>query len=182
MCNTYGIRSVNQETFNIRYYDTISYPRWQRDIVVTALRVNNAILNVLGYIPGVSLGSGCVRMIIGAGIIGVTLAIGDRKTLPGAIIIGRWYDEAIGTGIAQIARGALEALVPFGGVVNAALDVIATPFNIAKEIKGSIAAGEYETVIEIANDKDMRSRKLLQSRIPHDDVKYPFPLSLLHLV
>ncbi|WP_154017919.1 hypothetical protein [Candidatus Protochlamydia phocaeensis] len=133
---------------------------------MTALRINNAVLNVLGYIPGVSVVSGCVRMAIGAGIIGVTLAIGDRKASSGDII-GRWYDEAIGTGIAQIVRGALEAIVPFGWVANATLDVIATPFNLSKEIEGSsVCAG-----------------CMMGSHVsPHSDVDYPFPLWLLHLV
>jgi len=166
MLNTYGIRSVNRETFNTRYHDDLYFPRPVRDAVVTALRVNNAVLNVLGYIPGVSLGSGCVRMAVGVGIIGVTLAIGDRNARSGAII-GRWYDEAILTGIAQIARGALEAFVPFGWVLNAAFDVIATPFNLAKETQGSLACEGCMMGGHVR---------------PHEDTSYPFPLWFLQLV
>ncbi|VHN99660.1 hypothetical protein [Candidatus Rhabdochlamydia sp. T3358] len=168
MPNTYGIRSVNRETFNQKYHEHLRFPRAARNVVVTALRVNNAVLNVSGYIPGVSLVSGCVRAVIGTGIIGVTLAIGEREASSGAII-GRWYDEAIGTGMTQIARGALEALVPFGWVVNAALDIAATPFNLAKEVEGSLVCdgcmtggGRHEP--------------------PHDDANYPIPFRLLHLV
>lgn len=169
MLNTYGIRSVNRETFNTRYHDNLCFPRPLRNAVVTALRVNNAVLNVLGYIPGVSLVSGCVRMAVGVGIIAVTLAIGDRNTSSGAIV-GRWYDEAILTGIAQIARGALEAFVPFGWVANAALDVIATPFNLAKEVEGSLVCRGC-----MNNEENGHVR-------PHDDANYPFPLWFLHLV
>lgn len=167
MLNTYGIRSVNRETFNMSYHDHLEYPRPLRNVVVTALRVNNGVLNVLGYIPGVSLVSGSLRMAIGAGFIGVTLAIGDRKANNGAII-GHWYDEAIKTGIAQITRGALEALVPFGWIANASLDVIATPFNLSKEIEGSLTCEECMMM----GGNHIR---------PHQDAEYPTPLWLLHL-
>jgi len=171
MFNTYGIRSVNRETFNTKYHDNLFIPRPLRNAVITTLRINNAVLNVLGYIPRarVSFVSGCVRMSIGAGIIGVTLAIGDRKASSGAII-GHWYDEAIGTGIAQIARGALDALVPFGWIANAAFDVIATPFNLGKEVEGSLACDECMMGGENGHVR------------PHDDVNYPFPFWLLYLV
>lgn len=65
--NTYGIRSINRETFNTRYHDNLYFPKELRDIVVTA-----------------------------------------------------------GTSLAQITCGALEALVRFGWVANAVLDVVAT--------------------------------------------------------
>lgn len=169
MLNTYGIRSVNRETFNTRYHDNLYFPRALRNVVITALRINNAVLNVLGYIPGVQHVSGCVRMVIGASIIGVTLAIGDRNAKTGPII-GRWYDEAILTGIAQIARGALEALVPYGWVANVALDVIATPFNLGKEVEGSLMCEECMMGGESGHVR------------PHDDANYPLPFGLLHLV
>lgn len=169
MFNTYGIRSINRDTFNSKYHDNLHYPRIQRNIVVTALRLNNAVLNVSGYIPGVSLVSGCARMAIGTGIIVTTLAIGERKASEG-IIIGRWYDEAIGTGIGQIARGVLEALVPFGWVANAALDVIATPLNLTKEVEASIVCEECMTGGQSGHVR------------PHNDVNYPLPFCLLHVV
>lgn len=41
-------------------------------------------------------------------------------------IIGRFYDESLTTGVAQVARGALEAFAPWGRLANAGLDVAAT--------------------------------------------------------
>lgn len=169
--NTYGIRSVNRKTFNTRHQENITFPRPLRNVAITALRITNAVLNVLGYIRGIqglSFISGCTRMVIGAGIIGVTLAIGERDTKVGNIV-GRWYDEAIGTGIAQIARGALEALVPYGWSVNVILDMIATPTNLSKEFGVSMVC---EGCMRIESDHVR----------PHNDVNYPFPFMLLHLV
>lgn len=162
--NTFGIRSINSETFNTRYNDNLDFPRPLRNAVITALRIHNAVLNVLGYIPVVQNISGCVRMATGLAIIGVTLAIGNRNATSGAIV-GRWYDEAILTGIAQITRGALEALVPFGWVANAALDFIVTPYNLTKEFEGSFTSDRAEAYVS-----------------PMEDVDYPFPLMLLHVV
>ncbi len=171
MLNTYGIRSINRETFNTVNHDALFFPRVVRNIAVTALRVNNAIFNVLGYIPGVSTISGCVRMTTGLAMIAVTLAIGDRNSDEG-VIIGRWYDEALLTGIAQTARGALEAFVPFGWAANAALDVVATFINLPKEMVASMACEECMYGGSIDDASHVR---------PHDDVDYPFPLFLLHL-
>lgn len=164
--NTYGIHSVNTETFNLSYHDSLNYPRPLRNVVVTALRVTNLVLNVLGYIPGVKFVSGCIRMALGLAIVGVTTAIGDRNASQG-LIIGRFYDEAITTGISQIARGALEALVPYGWVVNATLDVVATPFNVLKELKNASMCPGC-----IADGNHIR---------PHDDAEYPLPLFPLYL-
>lgn len=164
--NTYGIRSINRKSFNTRYHDGLYFPKEIRDIVVTALRVHNGILNVLGYIPGVSLVSGSIRMATGFAIVCVTLTIGDRNAMRGAII-GHWYDEAIGTGLAQIVRGALEAFVPFGFIANAVLDVVATPINLANELEGSMAC---EGCMSESHTR------------PHEDVNYPGPLGILHFV
>ncbi|MGD2169886.1 MAG: hypothetical protein PVI40_06565 [Chlamydiota bacterium] len=168
MFNTYGIRSVTRETFNTRFNEALFFPRPLRNIAVTALRINNFFLNILGYIPGTSTISGCIRMVIGLAIVSITASIGDRNAESGAII-GRWYDEAILTGIAQIARGTLEATVPFGCIVNGILDVVATPLNINKEIYHSVAC---HGSIDIGYRTHMH---------PHDEVSYPFPLFLLHL-
>lgn len=129
--------------------------------------MNNAIFNVLGYIPGVRQVSGCVRMAVGLGLVGITLTFGHPEESPG-IIAGHWYKEAIATGIAQVIRGALEALVPYGWVTNAALDVIATPFNLSKELEASTL---YDGCM--ARGDHIR---------PHKDTDYPFPFTLLHLV
>jgi hypothetical protein len=97
---------------------------------------------------------------------GVTLAVGERNAMQGAII-GHWYDEALLTGITQIGRGVLEAFVPFGWIANASLDTVATVWNIAKELGNtSVCTG----CMRHANHG------------PYSDPEYPFPLSLLHLV
>jgi len=167
MLNTYGLRSVNIGTFNTRPNDPLYFPRDLRNIAVTGLRINNLVLNVLGYIPGISVVSGCVRIGIGIALLSGTLKFGNRHAHEGAII-GRWYDEAIGTATAQITRGILEAFVPFGWAVNATLDIIATPFNISKEILHMVRRSSY-------NDD------LADNAAPHQDTEYPLALGLLHL-
>ena len=163
--NTYGLRSINTNTFNLKNDTNYTYPQQNRNALVTFLKVHNLILNILGYIPGVSLGSGCVRMAIGLSICILTLAVGEPKVNQGGIIGGHWYNEALLTGITQIARGALEALVPFGRVVNASLDVIATIYNLGLEVV-------------------VNSFTYTGGEVPHTypDPKYPFPFFLLHLV
>lgn len=166
--NTYGLRSINRETFNTRYHDNLYFPRQLRNVIVTALRIHNAVLNVLGYMARFSPISGCVRMATGLAIIGVTMSIGDRNATQGAIV-GRWYDEAIRTGVAQVVRGAFEALIPFGWVANMILDVVATPINLSKEIEGSLACDGCMN----GDDEHVR---------PHNDVDYLLPFEILHVV
>ena len=132
MFNTYGIDSINGYTFN-QLADNITFPKQIRDVITTALRLHNLCLNILGYIPGVSIISGSVRILSGIVICTVTGLCGDRNASHGCII-KRLYDEAMITGIAQIARGALEAFIPFGKFVNAALDVIGTPVNLHQSL------------------------------------------------
>jgi hypothetical protein len=161
--NTYGLHSINNCTFNIPRFANIVfvYPKKSRDVLVTFLKVHNFTLNILGYIPGVSVVSGCVRMGTGLIMCAVTLAVGERNANQG-VIIGRYYDEALLTGITQIARGALEAFVPSGWVVNASLDAIATIPNLLNEAQLGCSFVDKQNV-------------------PHSDPKYPFPFSLLHL-
>ncbi len=132
--NTYGLFSVNERTFNRSHMDDLDFPVETRNTIVTALRIHNGVLNILGYIPVISIASGCVRIGSGAAIIATTLAIGDRNAEEGAVI-GRWYDEALRTGIAQIVRGVFESMVPFGQVVNLLADIVATPFNFGAGIE-----------------------------------------------
>ncbi len=75
--NTYGLRSIGTETFNLREGDKYQYPKQARDVIVTFFKVHNLTLNILGYIPGVSTFSGCARILSGIAICAVTLAIGD---------------------------------------------------------------------------------------------------------
>jgi hypothetical protein len=105
-------------------------------------------------------------------IIGATLALGRPGNEPG-LIIGRFYEEAIKTGIAQITRGALEAFVPYGWVVNATLDVIATPINLfAGDAPVSFACEEC------MNGGDRNGNHVR----PHIDADYPLPLAFMYLV
>lgn len=163
--NTYGLRSVNTDTFNLKWHTNYSYPKFARDVVVTFFKVHNLTLNILGYIPGVSLFSGCARMGTGLAMCAVTLAVGQRNATQG-VIIQHWYDEALMTGITQIARGALEAFVPFGRVANASLDAITTVFNITKDC---LAASVCSGCMSFENHE------------PYSDPEYPFPFWLLHL-
>lgn len=127
--NTYGLCSINSKTFNQSYDSSLTYPKKSRDVIVTALRLYNATFSALGFIPGVRFYSGCTRMLVGAAIVAITLAIGEKKGDEG-IIIGKWYDEALATGCAQLARGAFEAFVPYGQIVNFTLACVATYYNI----------------------------------------------------
>lgn len=130
--NTYGLHSINNTTFNARDHGPLTYSKQVRDTVMTLLKINNAVLNILGYmqfVPIVSVISGSLRMAVGTGIVLTTLLKGDRNAAQGNIA-GHLYDEALLTGISQIARGILEAFVPFGWAVNIVLDVVATPINL----------------------------------------------------
>ncbi|CUI17766.1 hypothetical protein PNK_2165 [Candidatus Protochlamydia naegleriophila] len=167
MLNAYGICSVNRQTFNMRHHDNVYMPRALRNVVITALRIHNGILNVLGYMPAISTVSGCVRMATGLGIIAATLTVGQRNVTEGAII-GHWYSEALMTGIAQVARGALEAVVPFGWIANAALDVVATPLNLIKQVEGSLMCDGCREGFE-------------DHVTPHREADYPLPLKFLYL-
>ena len=102
--NTYGLRSINTDTFNLKWHTNYVYPQQARNVVVTLLKVHNLTSNILGYIPGVSVVSGCVRMGTGLLMCAVTLGVGERDAMQG-VIIGHWYDECLLTGITQIGRG-----------------------------------------------------------------------------
>lgn len=170
MLNTYGIRSINAETFNTYGSPGAYLPRSLRDVAITLLRIHNLSLNILGYIPGVAQISGCVRMGIGACMIVLTAALGNPNADEG-LIIGRWYQEALLTGISQIARGALEAFVPFGFLVNGSLDIIATYVNLKTECSH----------LQYCGYLDVEEREAIESRPPYRDPNYPaflFPLYL----
>ncbi len=131
--NTYGLHSINVNTFNLSWNSSLYYPQKARNVVVTVFRIHNLTLNILGNLSTTRFYSGCTRIAIGVSICAVTLVRGDRHAQQGAII-GRWYDEALLTGMAQIVRGILEAFIPNGQLVNASFDVIATVFNLGSEV------------------------------------------------
>jgi len=126
--NTYGFCSINKFTFNLDPYKTYTYPKRQRDVIVTFFKIHNLIFDILGYIPRVSAVSGKCRIVSGLLMCVVTLTVG-KKNSKDALIIGHWYDEALLTGISQMARGAIEAFVPNGRIVNASIGVIGTVYN-----------------------------------------------------
>jgi hypothetical protein len=164
--NTFGLRSINADTFNLKWHTNYVYPQAGRDVVLSLLRIHNLTLNILGYIPGISFFSGCTRMVTGLLFTATTLAIGDRNARAG-IIIGHWYDEALLTGIAQIARDALEALAPFGRIINATLDITATFYNLAREFSQvPICPEECEEYL---------------NHHRYSDPEYPLPLWPLYL-
>lgn len=165
--NTYGLRSINADTFNLNYHSSCTYPQVARDVLVTLLKIHNLTLNILGYIPGVSFFSGCLRVGLGLMICAVTLAIGDPHARKG-LIIGHWYDEALITGVTQIVRGALEAAGSIGHIINAALDVVATVITLSAEASNaSVCCGGCRGGTH---------------HVPYPDPDYPFPLNLLYFV
>ena len=165
--NTWGLRSINSTTFNLQYDDKFTFPKAGRDFIVTALRISNLTLNVLGYIPGVSSISGVVRIALGIGFCAITLAVGERNPPDGArgAIIGHWYDEALMTGMAQITRGILEAFVPYGWAVNAGMDVLCSVSNIAPDLRN---IGRYDLNYYTTQ--------------PYAEPNHAFPFNLLQIV
>lgn len=169
--NTYGIRSINSESFNTYGSENAYLPRGIRDLANTLLRINNLVLNILGYIPGVAHVSGSIRMGIGCCICVITLALGSPNAERG-LIIGRWYKEALLTGIAQIARGALEAFVPYGRQVNIGLDIAGTVVNLANESSHIQCGGGPGYEFEEGNER--------ADLPPYRDPAYPLPLFPLY--
>ncbi|MFA6119248.1 MAG: hypothetical protein WCT85_03390 [Parachlamydiales bacterium] len=161
-CNTYGIRSINAESFNTYGSQDAHLPHSIRDFAVTSLKINNLILNILGYIPGVAQISGCIRMGIGSSIIILSFALGSPNAKEG-LIIGRWFKEALVTGTAQIARGALEAFFSFGRLINLSLDVIGTIINLHTEVCHLRYTGGMEEDEILAEE----------ARPPYRDPNYP---------
>jgi hypothetical protein len=184
--NTYGIRSINSASFNAsgaRGSDgslTEYIPLSTRDRINTFLRVNNLVLNILGYIPVVKQTSGCIRMGIGISIIVLTLAVGS-PTAGRGLIVGRWYTEALLTGLAQVARGALEAFVPFSYRINLSLDVIGTIYNLATEISLIQYDGPRSLLTEHEIDEINQRPLLARRQPPYSDPEYGV-FSFLYLV
>lgn len=161
--NVYGLFSINTETFNQSDYGKLECTKAHRDIVLTCMRVHNGVLNVLGYIPGISQVSGCVRIATGVIFGAVVLVLGSSDKDSGHLITGRWYREALRTAMMHIARGIFEACVPFGFVANAVLDIVATPIHFVENM---------ETQPVVDGEKSRR----------HGDVAYPGPLKILRLI
>lgn len=162
--NTFGLRSINTDTFNVSKGGDLYYPQTARNVLVTFLKIHNFVLNILGYIGRIALISGCLRITSGIVICLATLICGNKNAKEG-LIIGHWYDEAIRTGIAQIWRGFLEA-VPFGWIANASLDVIGTFSNITKDVSNYYPDSVFGK---------------LPNPGPYPDPKYPIPFWWLYI-
>ena len=189
--NTYGLRSINAYTFNGAHKKHISqrpfqgckskedgyisteectYEIWKiparvHNYVNALLRINNLIFNVLGYFPRTKEISGLIRMGIGCSIFVVTLVIGTPTAGPGPIT-GRWYGEALLTGIAQVFRGSMEASTCYGNignVINWCLDVFATLSNINADGLSALST-------------------LSENSYDHPDPDYWLPFQFLRLV
>lgn len=168
MANTFGLFSINNSTFNQQLSYPATYPKPMRDTVVTVLRIHNLALNVLGYIPIISVFSGCIRILTGLAIGEATIAFGDRDADRG-MIVGHWYDEALCTTVAQISRGVLEAFVPMGMTYNLILDAIGTVINLANIYIGPVV--EEERLIAEGFDY-CRDEPTIQMRSPHPEPNY----------
>lgn len=164
---TYGIFSVNQNTFNVEIYQGRYIPNPTRDLVVTALRLNNLVLHILGYISRLSPISGCIRIGIGAAITIITTAIMNRNAYSGTVV-GRWHDEGILIGMAQVFRGVIEAFIPYSLIINGMLDIIGTGVNVMEKIH-----------IDTANAQAFAGD---EQAYLYDKPKYPCPFSLLYWV
>lgn len=118
--NTYGFFPVNLGTFNQTYRNDATYPKLARDIAVTILAIHNLVLNILSY-SHLNMFSGVCRILTGASLCIYTLTAGERRAQEG-FPIQHWYDESLVTGAAQIMRGMIDVCIPFGCLVNTALD------------------------------------------------------------
>jgi hypothetical protein len=126
--NTYGLLTINVNTFNTKKNSYFLYSSENRDALITILKAHNLTLNVLGYIPGISIFSGSARIGSGFFMCAASIAFCEQSKMDG------WRKEALLTGVTQLTRGTLEAFVPFGQVVNAYLDAGATVYNLAQKI------------------------------------------------
>jgi hypothetical protein len=135
-CNTYGLRSINSESFNVAEF-TDYMPEIFRNHLNTALRINNLVFNVLGYMADMAPYSGFVRMGMAWGAL---MAVSSHKNP----ISDTWGKEAYCTAIAQIARGLLEATCPYGRALNLGLDIVATWINLNNEVEAQLSRDKNE--------------------------------------
>jgi len=137
----FGFEAVHQEVLQ-QGIGMVPYPKETRDRVVTALKAHNLVFNILGYLSPTRQISGIIRM--GTGL--VTLAAlalkvgipksGNAEGQPNTGLLAEHrYREALHMAVAQVARGAIEAFVPYGGVALLVVDIIATPCNISNSLK-----------------------------------------------
>jgi hypothetical protein len=125
LCNTWGLNSINSDTFSNRRDGHHTFDLLP---LLCVLKVSTFALDVLGYIPGVASISGGLRL-GGALLGGALVELGIKAKL----IIGPYVAEARGTIRAQALRGILEMIPFYGQVVNGTLDLLHTPTNLVRE-------------------------------------------------
>lgn len=183
--NTFGIHAVNQKTFNIASDHKSFDPSFEkfstyRRFALAALRVHNATLNILGYLPIISTISGCVRMATGlatvslAAVVRIWIKVSNSKgELSSYVKNETFVNEALTTGVAQMTRGFFEAIVPGGWVINASLDIIGSVVHFPDYIMELVGCEPEELDINDEYREDLH---------PHKDWKYPFPAGALKLL
>lgn len=128
--------------FNVNeasYLDKIN----SSSIVQTSLKVVHLIASLGGYLKAFSPYVGTVRMIAGAMLLytcvqtSITALAGETENEKKHFLL-----KAIPIALGLIARGSLEAFIPFGKILNAGLDVTITVFNhwLLKDPVNSAAA------------------------------------------
>ena len=143
--NTYGVSALAWDRYSVNWFFSndpnadmfhiFSRTPALQCAIKTALRAASFFLFVCEYSPGTSVASGLGRIVFGTSFCTLAFArhIWNKKC-------GRpdgplYQDEAFLTGIAQVARGAI-ALLPFGNVVNLALDGASILHEILLRAKG----------------------------------------------
>ncbi len=123
-CNTWGLNSVNSQTFS-------HHGEWMAvglDFLRFAMKISFFALDILGYIPGIAIFSGLVRVSMGLIIaVAVEIAICKGK------IAGPYIQEARGTARGQMVRGILEMIPFYGQCINGVLDILHTIKNVQHE-------------------------------------------------
>jgi hypothetical protein len=129
--NTYGLFSISIRSYNNQYSNEgTEITEERRDDVVTPLKAHNLTLGILGYIPGVSIFSGSLRVFTGSMMVALTLIYGNMNEEKYRPMPDHFFNEELLTGITQIARGILEVLWPLGLIINAPLDFTFTFINL----------------------------------------------------
>ncbi|MBN2479402.1 MAG: hypothetical protein JXA94_04165 [Parachlamydiales bacterium] len=146
MFNTYGLHSINDQTFHIDLIQGELPLKAQRKSVYTALKLNNLVFNFIGYLPYYSKVSGSLRMGLWfAAMFAPNLLKSERispKDGPNKLFkkiqtelkseaIKPWIKEYYSTCALQIIRGFLESFYPNGKIANLLFDVISTPINMS---------------------------------------------------
>ncbi|MDF2550631.1 MAG: hypothetical protein K0S07_1698 [Chlamydiales bacterium] len=124
---TWGFDSINNKTFNNKYDGSIVIHKDLRDRLIPLLKIRNVALDILGYIPVISIVSGVCRIALGVFMLKFVNTHGNREAKRG-MIIGRFYDEAKTQAICQILRGILEVST-VGIGINIALGCYSTLYR-----------------------------------------------------